>query len=225
MAAAINSGKTYVKLYYLLCVVNLRATMASLAESSSEDESFTIDPLIPLTLLQAVREADRPEGAAEAEYVPELLNKRLGTTDTVYAQIRRYTDAVRRKQQIAFSEVVGLSRLIGRRPDAEEVFRSAGVLTAREAYTNISAPVRGMVNVLPRIIARPIARRQAKKIVKRYFGAKLERYGADFRMRVTGARAVTATIHTVTASATIGDTASSYYDAGLQELLTLLNLR
>jgi len=198
--------------------------MASLAESSLEDESSTVDPLIPLTLLQAVRDADRPQGEAEAEYVPELLNKRLGTTDTVYAQIRRYGDAVKRKQQIPFAEVVALSRLIGRRPDAERVFAIAGEIAARAAYAQISGPVRGLVHVLPRIAARPMARRQARKIVHRYFGATLERYGADFRMKLPSARAVTARIHTVSASATIGDTASSYYDAGLHELLTLLAL-
>jgi hypothetical protein len=200
------------------------ASLSASSSSSEDDSSPTVDPLIPLTLLQAVRDADRPEGAAEAEYVPELLNKRLGTTDTVYAQIRRYADAVKRKQQVAFAEVVGLSRLIGRRPDAERVFKLAGEITAREAYSQIPRLTRGLVHALPRIIARPIARRQAKKIVNRYFGATLERVGADFRMKVPAIRPVTARIHTISASATIGDTASSYYDAGLRELLQLLAL-
>ncbi len=222
--APIVSTTGGIKLYYLLGAVNLRATMASPAESST-DESSTVDPLIPLSLLQAVRDADRPEGAAEAEYVPEYLNKRLGTTDTVYAQIRRYADAVRRKQQIALSEVIGLSKLIGRRPDAENVFRIAGETAAREAYETINVFVRGCVHTLPNLVARPIARRQARKIVNRYYGAQLERYGADFRMKVPASRAVTATIHTVSASATVGDTASSYYDAGMQELLKLLALK
>lgn len=190
----------------------------------SSAEASTVDPLIPLSLLQAVRDADWPAGASEIEYVPEYLNKRFGTTDTVYAQIRRYIDAVRRKQRIPVAEVSGLARLIGRRPDAEEVFRCAGIKTAREAHAKIGVGARTFIYVMPSIVARQIAKRQAKKIVKRYFHAKLERYGNNFRMKLPASRAVTAKIHTVSASATIGDTASQYYDAGLQELLSLLAL-
>ena len=131
----------------------------------------SVDPLVPLSLLEAVREADRPDGDGEAEYAPEFLNKRLGTTDTIYAQIRRYNEAVKRGHPIPEAEVVALARLMGRRPDAIELFRSAGVTIARAAYGRLSALMRGSVNVLPRIIARPIARRQAQKLLARYFGA------------------------------------------------------
>lgn len=184
-----------------------------------------VEPLIPLSILQAVRAADWPVGASEAEYVPEFLNKRLGTTDTVYAQIRRYTEAVKRKQRVSASEVVALCHLIGRRPDAEIVFREAGITTSREAYSEIGGMVRVLLHSLPRLVARPIARRRAKKILRKYFNARLERYGADYRMKLPEERVVTATIHRKTASATMGDTASSYYEAGLVELLSLLRLQ
>lgn len=179
--------------------------------------SFSVDPLIPLTLLEAVRDMDRPEGEAEAEYVPELLNKRLGTHDTVYAQIRRYADARKRGQQIDVAEVSALARLIGRRPDAADVFRAAGASMARVAYERIPGLVRGLIRVLPNFASRPWARRRARKIVWRYFGATLERYGAALRMRLPDARAI------VTENKT-RDPAATYYDAGLQELLTLLSL-
>lgn len=183
-----------------------------------------VEPLVPLSILQAVRVADWPVGASEAEYVPEFLNKRLGTTDTVYAQIRRYADAVKRNQKIPAAEVTGLCTLIGRRPDAVEVFREAGAKTAQEAYSEVGGMVRMLINGMPKLIARPIAKRQAKKLLKKYFNARLERFGANFRMKLPEDRVVTAKIHTLSASATIGDTASSFYDSSLQELLNLLKL-
>src|ERR687890_2154765 len=96
-----------------------------------------VDALLPPSFLEAVRTVDTPEGDFETEYVPELRNKRLGLSDTVYAQIRRYTDAVKRQQRTPLDEAVALARLIGRRPDAEAVFRSAGRYLAREAYLTI----------------------------------------------------------------------------------------
>ncbi len=176
---------------------------------------MSVDPLVPLSLLEAVREADRLDGNEEAEYAPEFVNKRLGTTDTVYAQIRRYNEAARRGQPIPEDEVVALARLIGRRPDAIELFRYAGAATARAAYGRLSAIKRGSVKLLPRIVARPIARRQAGKLVARYFGAVLNRAGPTLRMDVP-LRAP------VSAGAT--EPGREYYDAALRELLTLLTL-
>lgn len=176
---------------------------------------MSVDPLVPLSLLEAVRDADRLDGNEEAEYAPEFVNKRLGTTDTVYAQIRRYNEAARRGQPIQEDEVVALARLIGRRPDAIELFRHAGTATARAAYGRLSAIKRGSINLLPRIVARPIARRQARKLVARYFGAVLNRSGSALRMDVP-VRAP------VAAGAT--EPGREYYDAALRELLILLTL-
>ena len=98
----------------------------------------TVDALLPLALLEAVRLVDAPDGDLEAELVPELRNKRLGLSETVYAQVRRYAEAVRRAQRIPFEEAVALARLVGRRTDAEVVFRSAGRFLAKEAFAQIS---------------------------------------------------------------------------------------
>lgn len=174
-----------------------------------------VDPLVPLSLLEALREADRLDGQGDTEYAHEFLNKRLGTTDTVFIQIRRYTDAVRRGQPIPEHEVVALARLIGRRPDAVELFRSAGIATARTAYGRLSAVKRGSVNRLPRVVARPMARRQARKLVARYFGASLDRTGNALAMEVP-------TLAPVSAGAC--EPGREYYDSALRELLTLLTL-
>jgi hypothetical protein len=78
-----------------------------------------VNALVPLSLLEAVRSIDIPEGDdIEVEYVQEHRNKRLGLSDTVIAQIRRYKDAMKRNQQIAVHEAIGIARLIGRRADA-----------------------------------------------------------------------------------------------------------
>jgi hypothetical protein len=170
---------------------------------------------VPLSLLEAVRDADRPEGAAEAEYVPELLNKRLGTTDTVYTQIRRYTDAVKRGHPIGGDEVTAIARLLSRRPDALELFRAAGRATARTAYNRLSSLKRACVRHLPRFIARPLARRQARRIVSRYFGASLRRNAQSLHMDVPSRAPV---------AVGADEAGRAYYDAALDELLSLLSL-
>jgi len=176
---------------------------------------MSVDPLVPLSLLEALREADRPDSDGEAEYAPEFLNKRLGTTDTIYAQIRRYTEAARRGHPIPEAEVVALARLMGRRPDAIELFRNAGIAASRAAYGRLSAIKRGSVNLLPRIVARPIARRQAQKLLARYFGAVLNKSGSVLHMNVPAHAPV---------SAGADEPGREYYDAALHELLTLLTL-
>src|SRR5437763_15479414 len=56
----------------------------------------TVDALLPLSLLQAVCNVDTPADGLEAEYVDELRNNRLALRARIHAQIRRYSDAVRR---------------------------------------------------------------------------------------------------------------------------------
>lgn len=183
---------------------------------ASRARSTSVDPLVPLSLLEAVRDADRPEGEAEAEYVPELLNKRLGTTDTVYAQIRRYADAVQHHRKVSSDEVMALARLIARRPDAFEVFRAAGAGAARSAYERLSGFRRALICRLPGFVARPLARRQARRIMDRYFGAQtVGRSGHAIGIHVPPRAPLTAG----------GDEPGrAYYDAALGELLHLLML-
>ena len=121
----------------------------------------TVDALLPLSLLEAVRDVDTPE-ELDSEFVDELRNKRLGLSDTVYLQIKRYADAVRKKQRTPHDEAVALARLIGRRPDAEAVFRAAGRYLARESYTTINPVTRRMLRLLPSVIARPLALRRTR---------------------------------------------------------------
>lgn len=170
----------------------------------------TVDALLPLSLLEAVRTVDTPIAEEDAEYVGELRSKRLGLSDTVYAQIRRYVDAARRRERVPLQEAVGISRLVGRRPDAERVFRDGGVYLANRVYDRIPALVRGIIHFMPSIVARPLAFRQTRRIAARYYNGGIERVGSFVLL-------------TVSSSATVGTAPGGagcrYYESGLSVLL------
>lgn len=172
-----------------------------------------VDPLLPLSLLEAVRTVDLPEGDLEAEFVAELRNKRLGLSDTVFAQIKRYTEAVRRRQPQSFDEAAGIARLIGRRPDAEAVFREAGRSLARQAYRTISAPVRRLTRVVPALIARPIALSHVGRISERYLAGTIRRVGSTILLVVPTP---------VTLDSAPRQAGCAYYESALRELMQLL---
>ena len=144
----------------------------------------TVDALLPLSLLEAVRNVDTPSDQFDAEYVDELRNKRLGLSDTVYAQIKRHTEAVRRGQRIGQDEAIALAKLIGRRPDAEAVFRAAGRYMGRQSYLTISPVTRKMMRLLPSAVARPLAFRRARKIAARYLNGNVRRVGSFLLLEV-----------------------------------------
>lgn len=173
----------------------------------------TVDALLPLSLLEAVRSVDLPDGAYDAEYVAELRNKRLGLSDTVYAQIRRFTDAAKKRLRTGHDEASSIARLIGRRPDAEAVFREAGRYLARQSYETIAAPTRSMIGGLPALVARPAALRQVRRLVRRYLEGSVTRVGGSLIMDVPGS---------VTLEAAPRGAGCAYYEAALRELLRLL---
>ena len=173
----------------------------------------TVDALLPLSLLEAVRDVDTPEELLEAEFVDELRNKRFGLSDTVYTQIKRYTEAVRRNQRTAQDEAVALARLIGRRPDAEAVLRAAGRFLAREAYMTVSPVTRGMLRVLPSLAARPLALRQVRRIARRYLNGNVRRVGTSVLLEIP---------RSITVGVASGSAGCTFYEATLRELLRLL---
>jgi predicted hydrocarbon binding protein len=175
--------------------------------------AVTVHPLLPLSFLEAIRDVDTPDGDPEAEYVQELRNKRLGLSDTILAQIKKYSEAVRRNQRPALEEVVALASLLGRRPDAEAVFRSAGRHTARTAYLDLPMATRRLLVIMPQLIARPMALRQARRIAERYFDGQLRRVGSFLFLEVP---------RSVTLQAAPRAAGCAYYESGLREVLRLL---
>ncbi|MBA3672521.1 MAG: hypothetical protein H0W68_10945 [Gemmatimonadaceae bacterium] len=173
----------------------------------------TVDALLPLSFLEAVRDVDTPEGVLEAEFVDELRNKRLGLSDTVYAQIKKYSEAVRRNHRTAQDDAVALARLIGRRPDAEAVLRAAGRFLAREAYMTVSPITRALLRLMPSMISRPMAFRRTRHIAKRYLNGHVRRVGQFVLLEIP---------RSVTLGVAPGSTGCAFYESTLREVLRLL---
>jgi hypothetical protein len=173
----------------------------------------TVDALLPLSLLEAVRNADTPSDMLDAEYVAELRNKRLGLSETIYAQIKRHTEAVKRNQRIPQDEAIALATLIGRRPDAEAVFRAAGRFLARESYLTISPVTRRFMRLMPAAMARPIALKRASKIAARYLNGNVRRVSNFLHLEVP---------RSVTLNTAPGSIGCVYYESSLRELLRFL---
>ena len=175
--------------------------------------SESVHPLLPLSFLEAVRNVDTPVEDFEAELVSDLRNKRLGLSDTIYMQIKRYTEAVKRGQRTPYHEAAGLAKLLGRRPDAEAVYRAAGRHLAGEAYRTLNAVKRRVMLILPAFLARPIALRNTRRLARRYLNGNISRVGAMVYLEVT---------HSVAQDAAQRSIGCTYYEAGLKELLRLM---
>ncbi|HSY81129.1 MAG TPA: hypothetical protein VK807_05180 [Gemmatimonadaceae bacterium] len=173
----------------------------------------TVDALLPLSLLEAVRSVDAPQDDQEAELVPELRNKRLGLSETVYAQIRRYSAAAKKKERTPHDEAVALARLIGRRSDAAEVFESAGRILARESLATTSPMTKQIILVLPSILGRPLALRQARRIATRFLNGTMTRVGSALVLEVPVS---------VTLDSAPNERGCAYYESVLRELVRLL---
>jgi hypothetical protein len=173
----------------------------------------SVDALLPLSLLEAVRDIDTPASDFETEFVPELRNKRFGLSETVYAQIRRYTDDVRRHHPTPLDEAVALARLIGRRPDAEAVFREAGRRVAQSAYVTVSPFTRRVLRGIPRMFSRPLALRRASGLARRYLRGTVSRRGSTVLLEIPAS---------VTADAAPRAAGCAYYESALHEMLRLL---
>jgi predicted hydrocarbon binding protein len=188
-----------------------RATVPS--ESAPSLSGPPLDARLPLALLEAVKAIDTPEAELDAELVHELRNKRLGLSDTVYQQIRRYSDAVRGRHRVAFDEVLALARLIGRRPDADLAFREAGRRWARSYVGTVGGLQRRAARSLPSLIGRPIALRLLRQLSRRYMDGVLVRQGSALVLDVESP---------VSADAAPRAVGCGLYEAAFREALLLL---
>ncbi len=173
----------------------------------------TVHARIPLSLLEAIRRIDTPEDQVDAEYVQELRNKRLGLSDTVYTQIRRYSEATKRGQKIPFAEASGLGTLIGRRPDSDELFSTAGKILARDIYDSIATPKRRMMGFMPGFIARPMALKELQSIAVNFFGGTLVHSGSFLQLQIP---------ESVTVNGAPKSAGCAFYESAFRELLQLL---
>jgi hypothetical protein len=166
--------------------------------------------ILPLAVLEAMRHLDSPSDEEVAEYVDELLKKRLGVSDTVAAQIGRYEAVARRDQGIAAAEVEQVLRLAGRRTDAALVFADGGRRAAHRALRRLAWVTRWGARYLPRLVRRAIGFAAARRAAVEVFGARLTREDGATVALIEAPLAV---------RATPDGAACGFFAAGLAELL------
>ena len=168
-----------------------------------------VHSIVPLAVLEAVKNLDTPVEDGLSEFAEELLSKRLGLSDTVAMQLREYEAMARRDVAADQGHVEALLRLVGRRPDADLVFADAGRRAARRAVRRLSGLTRLAARGAPRLFGYAAARRAARAV----FAGELRR---ERHIPIARVRDVLA-LH-----ATPDGAACALYGTGFTELLRLL---
>jgi hypothetical protein len=144
-------------------VGNFRAPVAT---------TTAVPAIIPLSLLEAIRNLDTPVEDGLEELAEEIVVRRLGLSPTVAAQIQRYRHAADKDDAIDQDEVVSVLRLVGRRADAPLVFADAGRRAARYAARSRGS-ARALARMSPAGMGRRIALRTVARLSRDIFGGNL----------------------------------------------------
>jgi predicted hydrocarbon binding protein len=168
-----------------------------------------VHSILPLAVLEAVRNLDTPVEDGLSEFAEELLVKRLGLSSTVAMQLERYEGLVRRDARVEADQLEALLRLVGRRPDAELVFADAGRRAARRAARRVFPIRRLLAHIGPRAFGNGAAKSAARAV-----------FGVDLR-RETGVP-VAILADAITIRATPDGAACGLWAAALAEVLRLL---
>ena len=132
-----------------------------------------VPALIPLSLLEAIRNLDTPVEDGLDELAEEIVVRRLGLSPTVAAQIQRYKQTAERDGAVDTDEAISVLRLVGRRADAPLVFADAGRRAARYASRVHARPAWTLSRVTAGGLTRRIAQRSATHLARRAFGGDL----------------------------------------------------
>lgn len=133
----------------------------------------TVHAIIPLSLLEALRNLDTPVEDGLEELAGEIVSKRLGLSPTVAAQIARYQQTVRGSGKVDTEEALAVFRLAGRRPDAALVFADAGRRAARLGARQAPVVLRGLRRLIPGGLGRRFGRRLAARTARSILSAEL----------------------------------------------------
>lgn len=172
-----------------------------------------VPALIPLALLEAMRNLDTPIDDGLAELDAELVSKRLGLSSTVATQIERYRAAYEKGTPLGLEESVSVYRLVGRRADADLVFADAGRRAARHAARQVAGWRRTLAGLLPRGVGHRLALGGAAHAASHAFAAELHSPGGHTEMRLTDSLA---------ARAGLEGLGCAFYGAAFAELLRVL---
>lgn len=139
-----------------------------------------VPAIVPLCLLEALRNIDAPVEDGLEELAGEVVSKRLGLSATVQSQIARYAWQADRGHAVPLEEATSVFRLVGRRGDATLVFADAGRRAARRASPRWPK----LLGVLPGGLARVVGTRAAGRVVRRLVGGHLMVKDAEARGEV-----------------------------------------
>jgi hypothetical protein len=143
-----------------------------------------VPALIPLSLLEAIRNLDTPVEDGLDELAGEIAVRRLGLSPTVAAQIQRYRQATERDSSVDADEAISVIRLVGRRSDAQLAFADAGRRAARYASRVHARPAWTLSSATTRGLTRRLAQRSASQLARRVFASELRPadHGVQVRM-------------------------------------------
>jgi hypothetical protein len=133
----------------------------------------TVAALIPLSLLEALRNLDTPVEDGMDELAEEIVVRRLGLSPTVAAQIQRYHQSADRGGTVDTDEVLSVLRLVARRPDAPLVFADAGRRAARYAARSRGRSSRTLARLSPKGVGYRIALRSAARLARTIFDGQI----------------------------------------------------
>ncbi len=167
---------------------------------------------LPLALLHSVRSHDRPEEVLEDENLTASLPRRLGLSDVIHTQIRRYEEAHRKGRPIPARELVDLIRLVIRRPDAEEILDEAGRGVVTLYMQGLGDRRARVARIMPRAISRAGFLRRARILGRRIAA------GAQSQVAKSPPRALLT--NSITAEVDPGGVACSLYTSAFQALAT-----
>jgi hypothetical protein len=152
----------------------------------------SVAALIPLSLLEAIRNLDTPVEDGLDELAEEIMVRRLGLSATVAAQIQRYRLSAAKGLGVDLDETVSVFRLVARRPDAALVFADAGRRAARYAAKKRGRSSRTLAKLSPRSLARRLALRSVARLTRSIFNGDLKARGDVLEVRMSAPLSIVA---------------------------------
>lgn len=174
-------------------------------------ETRSVSPVLPLLLLETMRDRDRPDEVLEDEDITLSLPRRLGLSEVVRVQIARFEEEVRLHRPQLSSQVEDLFRLVIRRPDAEEIFLDAGRRVAEHHWGDRRNGMKRSIGMLPSPLALLAAQRGGRRMFRELVGpAKVRISRRPISLRIE---------NSLSSRADPGGAACSFYSGAFAELL------
>ncbi|HUF68717.1 MAG TPA: hypothetical protein VMM79_08660 [Longimicrobiales bacterium] len=178
--------------------------------STQQTTNGRVWPELPLALLEAVRDQDRPVEILEAEDLSASLPRRFGLSGVVSSQIQRYEAAVSAGTRVPVTELVSLLQLVLRRPDGSTIVREMGRRVTRQRVGERVPFSARLVRRSATLVFGPI-RRRAKRLLRGMIGSgRLEMAGKPLTVRITPAF-----------TADLGSGACVLFTGALEELIRI----